>query len=62
MSLIERVEQLIAARVAMDAMTPVLRSEGFIDSDIAACYDSLVQSGRYSVVTNNRLPFFTSCG
>lgn len=49
--MIERMAELFSSGVSVDVVTMVLRSEGVLDTDIAAGYDSLVQSGRYRLRT-----------
>jgi len=58
MTILERMTNMVDAGVTVDVITMVLRSEGVLDSDIAAGYDSLVRSGRYRVEVARAIPYF----
>lgn len=58
MTILERITAMADQGISVDVITMVFRSEGALDADIAACYNSLAQSGRYEVVIERAIPRF----
>lgn len=58
LSLIIRAKTMADSALSVDAMTMVLRSEGYPDSDIGRTYDWLVHTGLYDVVIERSIPRF----
>lgn len=56
MTILERMTRMVDAGVSTDVITMVFRSEGVLDTDIAAGYDCLLQSGQYEVVVERAIP------
>lgn len=53
-----RMTEMADAGISADVITMILRSEGVLDTDIAAGYDSLIASGRYTIEVDRNIPRF----